>query len=190
MVGYSKKHLQFSPPTLFPAIFDLVVSFNTKPLYHISIDIHLDLVAETFALAQKSIYMTTSVLIVDNDDMTRNILSRALTHELSDTIIHTTENFDLILDLYYKFKIDIIVASTSAFSSNYDVMFSAIRSIKNNPVKIIIMTSSRDKCDLDNLSDIPGTHIIQKSMNLIQLVSLINCFISEIKSPLSTLQLP
>lgn len=124
--------------------------------------------------------MATSVLIVDNDEVTRNILSRALTHELSNTIIHTTDNFDLILELYFRFKIEIIVVSTSAFSSNSDVMLSAVRSIKNNPVKIIIMTTPRDKYDIDKHSDIPGTHTIRKSMNLIQLVSLINSLILEI----------
>ena len=60
-------------------------------------------------------------------------------------------------------------------------MLEAVRGIKYNPTKIIIMTSSGDQKVLDKLSNIPNTHIIQKPINMNELIDLIKEKIAEIE---------
>jgi len=60
-------------------------------------------------------------------------------------------------------------------------MLEAVRGIEYNPTKIIIMTSSGDQKVLDKLSNIPNTYIIQKPINMNELIDLINEKIAEIE---------
>lgn len=125
--------------------------------------------------------MAISILIVDNDELTGELIFRLITHRLPNAIIHITAKFELALDLCSKFSVDIVVTSTSMppISSNY--MLDSIRNIKGNPIKIIIMTSSCGSTELDKLTGIENTYIISKPINTDELFALVKDRIAEVE---------
>ena len=125
--------------------------------------------------------MAISILIVDNDEITRDILFRLVSHRLPNAILHVTARFELALYLCETFQVDILITTTSMPPTSSNDMLEAVRGIEYNPTKIIIMTSSGDQKVLDKLSNIPNTYIIQKPINMNELIDLINEKIAEIE---------
>lgn len=125
--------------------------------------------------------MAISILIVDNEEIARDILFRLVSRSLPNAILHVTAKFELALYLCATFKVDILITTTSLPSNSSNDMLEAVRGIEYNPIKIIIMTSSGDKNVLDKLSNIPNTYIIQKPINMSELIDLINEKIAEIE---------
>ncbi len=60
-------------------------------------------------------------------------------------------------------------------------MLDSIRRIENNPIKIIIMTSSGQKDELDRMSGIENSYIIGKPINIEELITLVNDKIVEVE---------
>lgn len=125
--------------------------------------------------------MTTSILIVDNDDLTRDIIFRLITHRIPNSIIHATASFESALDLCSKLKVDIVITTTSMQPTSSNDMLDTIRKIGHNPIKIIIMTRSGQKNELDRLSTIANTYIIGKPINVDELTTLVNDKIAEVE---------
>lgn len=125
--------------------------------------------------------MAISILIVDNDDLTGELLFRLITHRLPNAIIHITAKFELALDLCTKFNVDILVTSTSMPPTSSDYMLDSIRNIPGNPTKIIIMTSSCRSSELNMLAGIHNTYIIRKPIDADELINLIKTRITEIE---------
>lgn len=126
--------------------------------------------------------MAISILIVDNDELTGELLFRLITHRLPNAIIHVTPKFELGLELCYKFSVDIIVTSTSMPPTSSDYMLDSIRRIPGNPIKIVIMTSSGKTAELEKLAGIENTYIISKPINTDELVSLVKDRITEVET--------
>ena len=125
--------------------------------------------------------MAISILIVDNEEIVRDILFRLVSRSLPNAILHVTAKFELALYLCATFKVDILITTTSMPPNSSNDMLEAVRGIEYNPVKIIIMTSSGDENVLDKLSNIPNTFIIQKPINMNELIDLINEKVTEIE---------
>ena len=125
--------------------------------------------------------MAISILIVDNDELTGELLYRLITHRLPNAIIHITAKFELALDLCSKYSVDIIVTSTSMPPTSSNYMLDGIRNIKGNPIKVIIMTSSCKNTELDKLAGIENTYIISKPINIDELFTLVKDRIAEVE---------
>lgn len=126
--------------------------------------------------------MAISILIVDNDELTGELLFRLINHRLPNAIIHVTTVFELALELCYKFVVDILVTSTSMPPISSDYMLDSIRKIPGNPIKIIIMTSSGKAAELEKLAGIENTYIISKPINTDELVALVKDRVTEIET--------
>lgn len=126
--------------------------------------------------------MPISILIVDNDELTKDILLRLITHRLPNAVIHVTSQFESALSLCTSLKIDLVLTTTSMQPTSSNDMLDSIRRIENNPIKIIIMTSSSDKHELDKMSSIRNSYIIGKPIDIDELMTLITAKISEIEA--------
>lgn len=123
-----------------------------------------------------------SILIVDNDEITKDILLRLITHRLPNAVIHVTSQFESALSLCTSLKIDLVLTTTSMQPTSSNDMLDSIRRIENNTIKIIIMTSSSDKHELNKMSSIKNSYIIGKPIDINELMTLITAKISEIEA--------
>lgn len=123
-----------------------------------------------------------SILIVDNDEITKDILLRLITHRLPNAVIHVTSQFESALSLCTSLKIDLVLTTTSMQPTSSNDMLDSIRRIENNTIKIIIMTSSSDKHELNKMSSIKNSYIIGKPIDINELMTLITTKISEIEA--------
>lgn len=124
--------------------------------------------------------MTISVLVVDNDETARNIVVKFIEYGLPNVIIHITAAFESALELCKAFPIDIVVTTTSWPSEASDLMLKQLRGIKNDPLKIIIMTSSSPREELRELESIPNTSLIPKPLNMEEFSTLLIKRIAQI----------
>ncbi|MBJ6749901.1 response regulator [Geomonas anaerohicana] len=124
--------------------------------------------------------MPVSILIVDNDELTRDILFRIVGFSLPDAVIHVTAKFELACEICVKFKVNIVVTTTSIPPTSSDLMIDAVHKIGPDPIKIIIMTGESQQIKLDKIISIPNTYIVQKPINVEELLSLIKDKIAEL----------
>jgi DNA-binding response OmpR family regulator len=125
--------------------------------------------------------MAISILIVDNDELTGELLLHLITYRLPNAIIHVTAKFDLALELCSKFNVDIVVTSTSMPPTSSDYMLDSIRKIPGNPIKIVIMISSGKNAELEKLAGIDNTYLITKPINTDELISLVKDRIADVE---------
>lgn len=125
--------------------------------------------------------MTTSILIVDNDEITKDLLFRLITFRIPHVILHATAKFESALELCKTLNIDIVITTTSMQPTSSNDMLDSLRKIENNPIKIIIMTSSGQKDELDRMSSIENSYLIGKPIDIEELVTLVNDKIAEIE---------
>lgn len=123
-----------------------------------------------------------SILIVDNDELTKDVLFRLITHRLPNALIHVTSQFESALSLCTSLKIDLVLTTTSMQPTSSNDMLDSIRRIENNPIKIIIMTGSSDKHELDKMSGFKNSYIIGKPIDINELMALITAKIREIEA--------
>ncbi|MBJ6752077.1 MULTISPECIES: response regulator [Geomonas] len=125
--------------------------------------------------------MITSILIVDNDEITRDLICRLISFRIPNAVIHATSKFESALELCKTLRIDIVITATSMQPTSSNDMLDSIRRIENNPIKIIIMTSSGQKDELDRMSGIENSYIIGKPINIEELITLVNDKIVEVE---------
>jgi DNA-binding NarL/FixJ family response regulator len=125
--------------------------------------------------------MAISILIVDNDNVTRDILTGLVAHGLPNVIIHVTATFESALELCINLQVDIVVTATSMPPKKSDDMLDAIRNIEYDPIKIIVMTTSSPGNVPIKLTA-ANTSIISKPVNIEELITLIKCKIALIEA--------
>lgn len=114
-----------------------------------------------------------SILIVDTDKITRDILLRLLEFQLPYASFHITARFESALEMCKVFGINLLITATSVPPHQSDAMMEAIRTLGPDAIKIIIMTTESRKEELEKLTDIPNTYIIGKPIDLNELTMLI-----------------
>lgn len=114
-----------------------------------------------------------SILIVDTDKITRDILLRLLEFQLPDASFHITARFESALEMCKLFGINLLITATSVPPQQSDAMMEAIRALRPDAIKIIIMTTESRIQELEKLTCIPNTYIIGKPIDLNELIKLI-----------------
>lgn len=122
-----------------------------------------------------------SILIVDTDKITRDILLRLLEFQLPYATFHITARFESALEMCKLFGINLLITATSVPPLQSDAMMEAIRALGPDAIKIIIMTTESRKDELEKLASIPNTYIIGKPINLNELIRMIIDKAAEIK---------
>lgn len=122
-----------------------------------------------------------SILIVDNDKVTRDILLRLLDFNFPDTILHVTARFESAMEMCRIFAVNIVITTTSIPPERCDDMIDALRSITFNPIKIIIMTPESRPYVLEKICSEPNTYVVSKPIDVNVLVELITSKIAELE---------
>jgi DNA-binding NarL/FixJ family response regulator len=126
--------------------------------------------------------MAISVLIVDNDELTRDILMHLVAFRFPNVIIHVTAVFEHALELCGVLKVDMVITTTTRPPDRSDAMLHCLRGIKNDPVKIIIMTSSGEDIRPEGMYNSPNTYLIPKPINMDDLIVMVKDRISDIEA--------
>jgi CheY-like chemotaxis protein len=114
-----------------------------------------------------------SILIVDTDKITRDILLHLLEFELPHVAFHITARFESALEMCKIFRVNILITTTSVPPTQSDTMMEAIRTLGPDPIKIIIMTTESREVELNKLTLIPNTYVIGKPIDLNELVRMV-----------------
>lgn len=123
-----------------------------------------------------------SILIVDTDKITRDILLRLLEIELPYAAFHVTARYESALEMCKIFQVNMLITATSVPPTQSDAMMEAIRTLGPDPIKIIIMTTETREEELEKIACIPNTYIIGKPIVLTELIKLIVDKTAEIQS--------
>lgn len=131
---------------------------------------------------ERKIAMAVSILIIDNDEITRDVLARLVAYRLPNAILHVTAEFDYAKELCASCKVDIVITTTSMPPDRSGNMLRSLREMPYDPVKIIIMTSSGGYRHLEELYTATNTYLIPKPINMDHLIRLLQERIAEIEA--------
>ena len=124
--------------------------------------------------------IAVSILIVEDDQETRAIISRVIAMRFPDAAIYLAENGIMGEEVFKKHTPEIVITDISMPLKNGIEMAREIKSIKAADTKIIVVTAHDDKINLAQFKEIGVHTYLFKPLNLDELMLAVGECIEEI----------
>lgn len=122
----------------------------------------------------------TSILLVDNNDISRETIARLVTLKLPRLKLYTTKSIATAVDVCAKTKVDILIVDLSQ-NENLGTQFVKQIRLSNKTIQFILVT---DRGELEEISDLDCNEnctITRMPIDLSELLAIINKYVIVIE---------
>lgn len=118
----------------------------------------------------------TSVLLVDNNDISRQTIARLVAFKLPNLKIHTTESVTNAVDICAKCHIDIVIVDLSQNENLASQLINQIR-LSNNKIRFILVTGRSELEEIPNIDCNGNCTIARMPIDLSELLAILNKYV-------------
>jgi DNA-binding NtrC family response regulator len=133
------------------------------------------------------IYSSLSILIVDDYELTRSALAHLVAVKLPHATIQVTGDYHSALGLCSTPGIDIVITDLKRASARMHDLFEQITS-NNAGIHLILTTGSNDQEDLARVSRMHNAHLLEKPVDFLELLALIQAIVDEKRTTANALE--